>query len=226
MPISQMSGVQLDIPELPRLAPLRNVKNYDDFLTRLEAYPRYVDQVIELMKRGITAGWVPPAIALRKVPPQPTKQLAQDVKQSPLYKPFASFPAAIGPGERSRLEARGLETIKRSIVPALERLNYFIAETYLPCCRKDIAATQLPVTCENGARSSPRIRGKTASDFAGRCKVIQRMLTTLSLDPFKSGLAGTRAGPGRCPPAATMRPSGNSERGEPHDERDRGGLRD
>jgi uncharacterized protein (DUF885 family) len=38
MPISQMSGVHLNIPELPRLAPLRNVKNYDDFLTRLEAY--------------------------------------------------------------------------------------------------------------------------------------------------------------------------------------------
>ena len=117
MPISQMGGVHLSIPELPRVAPLRNVKNYDDFLTRLEAYPRYVDQVIELMKRGIAAGWVPPEVALRKVPPQIAKQLAQDVKQSPLYKPFESFPEAIGPGERSRLEARALETIKGSIVP-------------------------------------------------------------------------------------------------------------
>ena len=132
MPISQMSGVHLSIPELPRLAPLRNVKNYDDFLTRLEAYPRQVDQVIELLKRGIAAGWVPPEVALRKVPPQLAKQLAQDVKQSPLYKPFESFPEAIGPGERLRLEARALETIKGSIVPALERLHQFIAETYLP----------------------------------------------------------------------------------------------
>ena len=60
MPISQMSGVHISIPELPRVAPLRTVNNYDDFLTRLEAYPRHVDQVIELMKRGIAAGWVPP----------------------------------------------------------------------------------------------------------------------------------------------------------------------
>lgn len=144
MPISQMSCVHLSISELPRLAPLRTTKNYDDFLTRLEAYPRYVDQVIELLKRGIAAGWVPPEVALRKVPPQLAKQLAQDVKQSPLYRPFESFPAAIGPDERSRLEARGLEAIKGSIVPTLKRLNQFIVETYLPRCRRDIAAAQLP----------------------------------------------------------------------------------
>ena len=62
---------------------------------------------------------------------------------SPLYKPFESFPEAIGPADRSRLEARALEAIKGSIVPALERLHQFIATTYLPACRKDIAATQL-----------------------------------------------------------------------------------
>jgi uncharacterized protein (DUF885 family) len=78
MPISQMSGVHLSIPELPRLAPLRNVKNYDDFLVRLEAYPRQVDQVIEILKRGIASGWVPSELPLRKVPPQIAKQLAQD----------------------------------------------------------------------------------------------------------------------------------------------------
>ena len=131
MAISQMSGVHLSIPQLPRMAPLRTVKNYDDFLTRLEAYPRQVDQIIELLKRGIAAGWVPPEIALAKVPPQIAKQFAQDVKQSPLYKPFESFPEAIGPAERVRLEARALETIKGSIVPALKRLHQFITETYL-----------------------------------------------------------------------------------------------
>ena len=64
-----------------------------------------------------------------KVPPQLAKQLAQDVKKSSLYKPFESFPEAIGPAERSRLEAQAEKTIKGSIVPALERLHHFIAET-------------------------------------------------------------------------------------------------
>ncbi len=163
--ISQMGGVHLSIPQLPRVAPLRNVKNYDDFLARLEAYPRQVDQVIDLLKRGIDTGWVPPDVALRKVPPQLAKQLAQDVKQSPLYKPFESFPAAIGPADRSRLEARALETIKGSIVPALERLHKFIAETYLPRCRKDIAATTLP---DGAAYYQAQIRLYTTTDLSAR----------------------------------------------------------
>src|SRR4029077_19477846 len=111
---------------------------------RLEAYPQFVDQVIELLKKGIASGWMPPEVALRKVPPQLTKQLSQDVKQGPLYKPFESFPEAISPTDRSRLEARGVQTIKGAIVPALERLHRFIVETYLPRCRMDIAATNLP----------------------------------------------------------------------------------
>ncbi len=163
--ISQMGGVHLSIPELPRVAPLRSVKNYDDFLARLEAYPRQVDQVIELLKRGVDTGWVPPDVALRKVPPQLAKQLALDFKESSLYKPFESFPAGIGPADRSRLEARAIETIKGSIVPALERLHKFVAESYLPRCRKDIAATTLP---DGADYYQAQIRLYTTTDLSAR----------------------------------------------------------
>ena len=163
--ISQMGGVHLNIPELPRVAPLRNVKNYDDFLARLEAYPRQVDQIIDLLKRGIDTGWVPPEVALRKVPPQLAKQLAQDVKQGSLYKPFESFPEAIGPADRVRLEARAVETIKGFIVPALKRLHQFIAESYLSACRKDIAATRLP---DGADYYQAQIRIYTTTDLSVR----------------------------------------------------------
>ncbi len=163
MPISQMNGVQLNIPQLPRLAPLRSVKNYDDFLARLEAYPRQVDQIIELMKGGINAGWVPPEVPIRKVLPQIAKQLAQDVKQGPLYKPFESFPEAIAPADRSRLEVRAFEAIKGLIVPALGRLHQFMAETYLPACRKEIAATSLP---DGVAYYQSQVKLYTTTDFS------------------------------------------------------------
>jgi uncharacterized protein (DUF885 family) len=79
MPVCQMSGVHISIPELPRQAPLHNTKDYDDFLARLAAYPRQVDHVVELMKRGMAAGWVPPAVPIRKVLPQIEKQWVEDV---------------------------------------------------------------------------------------------------------------------------------------------------
>ena len=83
MPTTQMDGIHLDIPRLPRIMPLRTSKDYDDFLSRLAAYPRQVDQVIELMKRGIASGWVPPAVPIRKVLPQIEKQWAGDANKWP-----------------------------------------------------------------------------------------------------------------------------------------------
>ena len=144
MPICQMDGVHINIPELPRLAPLRTTKDYDDFLARLAAYPRQVDQVIELMRRGMASGWMPPAVAIREVPHQIEKQWSEDVTKSPLYKPFEEFPGAIPAAERPRLAARAREAISGSIVPALKTLHKFIAGTYLPACRQEIAATRLP----------------------------------------------------------------------------------
>ena len=194
MPISQMNGVQLSIPQLPRLAPLRSVKNYDDFLARLEAYPRQVDQIIELLKSGIAAGWMPPAVPIRKVLPQITKQLAQDVKQGPLYKPFESFPEAIGPADRSRLEARAVEAIKGSIVPGLGRLHQFMAETYLPACRNDIAATHLP---DGEAYYQSQVRLYTTTDLSAReiheigLKEVGRIRAAMDLVIKSTGFSGS-----------------------------------
>ena len=144
LPVSQMIGVHLDIPALPRLAPLRSTKDYDDFLARLAAYPHQINQVVELMKRGMATGWMPPAAPIRNVLPQIEKQWVNDVTQSSLYKPFENFPDGIAEAERSRLTGKARRVIMESVIPALKGLHKFIAEIYLPACRQDIAASHLP----------------------------------------------------------------------------------
>ena len=143
-PVSAMAGIHIDIPALPRSAPLRNTKDYDDFLARLVAYPKQIDQVIDLMRRGIASGWVLPEVPMRRVPAQIEAQLVVDVTKSPLYKPFEKFPEGIAESERVRLTAKGRTTIADAVIPALKRLDTFIVETYLPAGRKDIAASTLP----------------------------------------------------------------------------------
>ncbi len=165
MPISQMGGIHTSISELPRLTPLRNTKDYDDFLARLEAYPRQIDQVIELMKRGMASGWVPPAVPMGKVLPQIEKQCVADVKQSSLYKPFESFPGAITADERVRLEVRARETISRLLIPSLKGLYRFMTDAYLPACRNDIAATHLP---SGGDYYDTQIRLLTTTELTAR----------------------------------------------------------
>ncbi len=144
MPLSPMGGVHVDVPALPRLAPFRNEKDYDDYLARLAGVPTQIDQVIGLMKAGIKSGWMPPALPIAKVLPQIEQQCVSDAKLSPLYKPFEDFPRGIDAAVRSRQTTRGRELILGAVIPAMKGLHKFMSETYLPACRHDIAASELP----------------------------------------------------------------------------------
>ena len=82
MPINQMEGVHLSFPQLAGSTPFRNAKDYEDYLARLSAYPRQLDQVIALMKRGIETGWVQPAVPMRTLPSQIEGQVVADPRKA------------------------------------------------------------------------------------------------------------------------------------------------
>ncbi|MEK6286747.1 MAG: DUF885 domain-containing protein [Acidobacteriota bacterium] len=144
MPIDQMNGVQITLGQLAGSTPFRNAKDYEKYLARLAAFPRQIDQLIALMKRGIETKWVPPAAPLRSVPAQIEGQITDDPTKSPLFNPLARFPNDIPAAERARLSESGKRVIGESLTPALKKLDAFFKETYLPACRKDIGASSLP----------------------------------------------------------------------------------
>ena len=144
MPLSQIDGPHISFPQLAVSSPFRNVKDYDNYIARLAGYSKQLDQVIELMKRGIEARWIYPAVPLRSVPSQLKGQIVADPTSSPLYKPFLTFPADVSEADRQRLSAGGQRQIKEAVMPALTKLNAFIKEKYLPACRTEIAAAALP----------------------------------------------------------------------------------
>jgi uncharacterized protein (DUF885 family) len=63
-PISQQHGIQSDFAILSSMTPFRTEKDYRDYLARLRAFPRQVDQVIALMRRGIEKRWVPAQVPM------------------------------------------------------------------------------------------------------------------------------------------------------------------
>lgn len=144
MPIDQMNGVQITFGQLAGSTPFRNARDYDNYLARLAAFPKQLDQLIALMKRGVETKWVLPAVPLRVVPAQIEGQITDDPTKSPLFNPFAHFPQDITDANRSRLVESGKRTISESLTPALKKLASFFKETYLPACRQDIGASSLP----------------------------------------------------------------------------------
>ena len=56
MPMNQMNGAHIDLPQLVAILPFDTVKDYDDYVARLKQIPRLLDENIVQMKTGMTAG--------------------------------------------------------------------------------------------------------------------------------------------------------------------------
>ena len=124
--------------------PYRTAHDYDNYLARLDAFPRFIQQTIALLREGMRTGWVQPAFQLRGVPAQIEAQLVADPTASPLYAPVKTMPAGISAADRARIEAAARRAIIDSVVPALRALRDFVQQEYLPAGRKNAAGNSLP----------------------------------------------------------------------------------
>ena len=163
IPLTQMSGPQLEFPQLISATPFRDAKDYEDYLGRLAAFPRLVDQTIALMQRGLETGWVAPAVPLRSIPAQIEGQLMEDASESPLFAPFEDFPESVAESDRSGLAASGRELIESEVTPALKKLLAFVRDTYMPAAREEIGASALP---EGEAFYAHRVWLMTTTDLS------------------------------------------------------------
>jgi len=144
MPIDQMGGIQIGFAGISNYMPFKNIKDYENYLSRMRAFPTKMDQTIDLMKRGLETGWVPPKNVLGPVPDQIKAQFEKPMKESPLYKPFNDFPETISKEEQSRLIEEMLSVLMDKVYPAYESLFTFFTESYLPGCRESIPCKDFP----------------------------------------------------------------------------------
>jgi uncharacterized protein (DUF885 family) len=142
-PISHQGGPQT-ADGIAEVLPFATVKDYQDWLKRLQALPKSLDQVVALMQEGVKAGNLPPRVLMQRVPAQIAGQVVDDPAKSAFYKPFLKFPDSIAQADRDKLQAEAKRVIASDVVPAYRKLQTYFNEEYLPKTRESIAATDLP----------------------------------------------------------------------------------
>jgi len=143
-PMTQQSGLQIDIPELITYHPFGSVSDFENFSGRLRAFPRLVAQVIQSMRTGIQAGIVLARVTAEKIIPQLEANVVQDPKKLDLYKSVEKIPPGIASKDALRVRNNIEEAIRQSVIPAFEKLLAFFKEEYLPTCRNDVGIWLLP----------------------------------------------------------------------------------
>lgn len=143
LPVNQRGGIQT-ANELADSLRFANVKDYEDWIARLQAFPTYMEQTMALLREGIRQGMVHPRVIMERVPDQIAAQIVDDPAQSLFFRPFLHFPKSIEPTERERLSAAAREVIARHIIPSFRKFQAFFTDEYLPACYERVGAWQMP----------------------------------------------------------------------------------
>ena len=147
LPINPTGGQLSVMPALgsgTNAQPFVTVKDYDDWLARLDGLVVWMDQAIANMREGIAKGVVQPKPVMEKVIPQLDAMIVDDPTRSDYYGPIRKFPADFTPADRERLTAAYTSAIRDELVPAYRRMRDFVHDEYLPRARTSVAWTALP----------------------------------------------------------------------------------
>jgi len=144
MPISQMGGVQQDVPNMLTQMTTAKVSDFENILSRLDKTPILIEQTIALMKEGVERKIVLPKITLRDVPQQILNVIPDKVEASALYQPFAAIHLDISAEQKTRLQTAARKVILEKVYPAYRKLHQFFVETYLPAARESLGWESLP----------------------------------------------------------------------------------
>ncbi|HET7180362.1 MAG TPA: DUF885 family protein, partial [Chryseosolibacter sp.] len=99
MPVQQFWGLALTMPQIgsgESFQPFKTTKDYDNFLSRIDAFSVWMDTAIVNMRKGLRSGYTFPKILMERVLPQAQDMMVTDVTKSIFYKPIINFPDSMG----------------------------------------------------------------------------------------------------------------------------------
>ena len=92
MPVSQFGGIHIELPQLVSILSFQNLKDYEDYISRLRQVPRVFEENVVQMRKGMADGLIPPRLLLEKVVEQCNKIAGKSPADTPFAEPFAKFP--------------------------------------------------------------------------------------------------------------------------------------
>jgi uncharacterized protein (DUF885 family) len=162
MPVNQMGGLHLELPDLVTLTPFNTIADYDNYLARLRQIPHAFDQLTANMQQGLRDGLMPPRYLLEKVAAEADGIANKTGESSPFAKPVKEFPSSVPASDQKRLRDVVLASIADQVLPAYQRFAIYVRNEYAPHGRTDPGIWSLP---DGAARYRFAIRRITTTDM-------------------------------------------------------------
>jgi uncharacterized protein (DUF885 family) len=147
LPFDQFDSTPNDFVQLgsgESLHPFETVRDYDDFLKRIDGFVAWSGQAIVNMRLGLAKGYTQPRVLMERTLPQLEGVVVDEPEKSLFWAPIANMPASFGSEDRARLTAAYRDAISQKLVPTYRKLHAFVRDEYLPKCRTSVGLDALP----------------------------------------------------------------------------------
>lgn len=138
MPIHQFEGTHLTIGQFASAEgaqPFKTIKDYQNFLKRMDLYSVWIDSAMVYMKKGISQKMVLPKALTIKVIPQFEKMITHKTEDHLFYSCIKKFPADFNAEQRKQLTEQYTQMITEKLNPQLQKMIQFLKTEYLPASR-------------------------------------------------------------------------------------------
>tara|TARA_B100000767_G_scaffold235464_1_gene228755 strand:- start:26699 stop:28432 length:1734 start_codon:yes stop_codon:yes gene_type:complete len=144
-PLSSDSGFHNSL--VYRVSPLNSKNQTLEYLKMLEAIPFFVDQNLNLLRKGLNEGVSQPLVIFDGYESTYNKHITETVDDNFYFSPFKNLPNQILAEEKDSLLSAAHIAIKDYVIPSFRKIKMFFETEYYPKTRKLIGVSDTP----NGA---------------------------------------------------------------------------
>jgi uncharacterized protein (DUF885 family) len=128
---------------LAAATPIRSTADAEAWISRLEATPKWYDQNIANLRRGMATGLMQPRPVVDAAMVQ-IRAIPANAEASPLYAPMKTMSATMPAAEAEALRTRAKAAIDNGVIPKQRLLLAFMEREYLPRAPTSLAIRDRP----------------------------------------------------------------------------------
>jgi uncharacterized protein (DUF885 family) len=142
--LSTLGGLQNVLPRAAQVTPFKTADDYRDYVKRIRAMPKLVDDTIERLKPGLASGWMSSKPVLDRVVAAIDAHLVENIDTSPLLSPFTRKADAVAAADLEPIRADARRAVADDYQPALRRFKAFVADGYRPKAPEEAGVASYP----------------------------------------------------------------------------------
>jgi len=144
---------------------LRSLEDVHAYISRLEEFTSLTDQQIELMRKGLEAGYQMPCVIVEGFDQIARTYITDSPEESTFWQPVLNSESTLDDENFAILEMGAASAITEHVFPAYDRLADYLESEYIPGCRQTINTDH---TVDGKDYYSERIRHFTTLEMTPR----------------------------------------------------------